>query len=176
MNPEIKPSSPDQIVYLVSSRRMPLVIIGVLLASSILTPITNQLSSWGIYLSTGISTTQEFTWQELLTMVVTTLIGIYFIQVARQTKLIVSETGIIYQNIGFSVQVNWSQLNKVETKFFGRSFVEAITFQDARIKAIIHRNLFSPIRGKFIPISIFVDNWRDHPIGSVIKKHAPHII
>ncbi len=97
------------------------------------------------------------------------------------SRIIVSKQGIVWHSTGFTLQASWEDVQKISYRVYGFSLQEGLAVR----RLSVHINNFGvgylpnpwqipPFR-PFIPLSCFLDHWRDSELGDEIKQHAPHL-
>ena len=101
---------------------------------------------------------------------------------APPAHLVVSEKGVVWNGPGFTLSTTWEHAARISHRVYGFSVQEGLTV--TKIMVQIHETgigylptpwQFPPVR-PFIPLSCFVDNWRDSELGQQIKYYAPHLL
>ena len=96
-------------------------------------------------------------------------------------RIVVSKNGVAWHSLGFTLSTKWEDIEKISRRFYGFSVHEglAITKLSLRINKTGVGYLPTPWQippvKPFIPLSCFVDNWRDSELGGQIKQYAPHL-
>lgn len=97
------------------------------------------------------------------------------------SHIVVSKSGVVWHGTGFTLSTSWEDIEKISNHIYGFSIQEGLAM--TRLKVRINQTGVSylptpwhspPVR-PFIPLSCFVDNWRDSELGEQIKKNAPHL-
>ena len=95
--------------------------------------------------------------------------------------IVVSKNGVVWNSLGFTLSTEWKHIDKISYCTYGFSFQEGLSITKPVIQ--IHTAGIGylptpwhmpPVR-PFIPLSCFVDNWRDSELGVQIKQYAPHL-
>ncbi len=105
---------------------------------------------------------------------------------SNNTVILVFEDGIQYRDGGLFVDAKWSELTELQEKqylyFWKQSgvIVSNPTTHEVQLSLVtkLAYSLENPVRIKnsaFIPLSFFIDNWRDSELGKQIKQCAPHL-
>lgn len=100
---------------------------------------------------------------------------------APTSHIVVSEEGVMWHSPGFTLWARWENLEKISHRFYGFSIQEGL----AGTKPMVRINntgigflptpwQLPPVK-PFIPLSCFVDNWRNSELGRQIKQYAPHL-
>jgi len=96
-------------------------------------------------------------------------------------RIVISKNGIAWHSLGFSLSARWEDMEKISHRFYGFSIQEGLAITKLMIR--IHKTgvgylptpwQIPPVR-PFIPLSCFVNNWRDSELGRQIKQYAPHL-
>ena len=114
------------------------------------------------------------------------VIPIYLSLMSNKATILVFEDGIQYRDGGLFVDAKWSELTELQEKqylyFWKQSgvLVSNPTIHEVQLPlgTRLAYSLENPVRTKnsaFIPLSFFVDNWRDSELGRLIKQRAPHL-
>jgi len=95
--------------------------------------------------------------------------------------MVISESGIIIYSFGFTFWTRWKYVEKISRRFYGFSVQEGLTLNKQMIRlnkiGIGYMPMpwqFPPVK-PFIPLSYYIDNWRDSELGQQIKQYAPHL-
>jgi hypothetical protein len=97
-------------------------------------------------------------------------------------RIVVSKHGIAWHSLGFTLSTDWEDIEKISRHVYGLSIQEGLAA--TRLKLQIHNTGMGylptpwqvPPAKPFIPLSCFVDNWRDSELGVQIKNYAPHLL
>jgi hypothetical protein len=97
------------------------------------------------------------------------------------SRIVVSQKGIIWHSTGFTLWASWEDVQKISYRVYGFSLQEGLAVRKLSVQ-INNRGVgylptpwqippFKP----FIPLSCFLDHWRDSELGDEIKQYAPHL-
>lgn len=97
------------------------------------------------------------------------------------SHIIVSKNGVLWRSLGFTLSTSWEDIEKISHHVYGFSIQEGLAV--TRLKLQINKTGIGylptpwqiPPFKPFIPLSCFVDNWRDSELGGQIKQYAPHL-
>ena len=100
---------------------------------------------------------------------------------APAPRIVVSKYGVAWHGLGFTLSTGWEDIEKISHHVYGLSIQEGLAA--TRLKLQIHKTgtgylptpWQTPPFKPFIPLSCFVDNWRDSELGAQIKNYAPHL-
>jgi hypothetical protein len=97
------------------------------------------------------------------------------------SHIVVSEDGVVWHSLGFTLWTRWEDIEEISYHLYGFSIQEGL----ASTKLMVRINKagvgylptpwqIPPVK-PFIPLSCFVDNWRDSELGGQIRQYAPHL-
>ena len=96
------------------------------------------------------------------------------------SHIAVSKNGLVWHSLGFTLSTSWEDIEGISHRVYGFSIQEGLAV--TKLKLRIHRTggylptpWQSPPVKPFIPLSCFVQNWRDSELGGQIKQYAPHL-
>ena len=102
--------------------------------------------------------------------------------------IVLSDTGIEYHRFGATYNVNWENLEEINTRWIILPLLmmppkqEGICIDPSLIRItewwLGYDTCYSYERWNkemFIPLSIFSENWRESELGRQIKQYAPHL-
>jgi hypothetical protein len=97
------------------------------------------------------------------------------------SRIVISKYGVAWHSLGFTLSTSWEHIASISHRVYGLSIQEGLTA--TRLKLQIHKIgigylptpwQIPPFR-PFIPLSCFIENWRDSELGGQIKQYAPHL-
>jgi hypothetical protein len=93
-------------------------------------------------------------------------LAIGMIGIVLNQKLIVTRTGLEY-HVGWTrIDVRWKDIASIGFRWGPLPRMEGL---------LVPTTGQRPPFEKFIPLSLFADNWRTSELGGQIKKYAPHL-
>jgi len=115
------------------------------------------------------------------------LIGIYRTNYWLNNESIkLTEKDITYTTSGITIQTHWNDIEEIRRTFiyvFG-SRQDCLVIDQSKVKITstdLRGQFLSPLSAGWnlqkaiIPLSHFVENWRDSELGGQIKQYAPHL-
>ena len=111
-----------------------------------------------------------------LASIVAALVGLILLYSGFAIRLVVTEEGIEYQQVGYSVRTAWHKVLRIGPARMGLVPSEALILADYSIRGAKWLSLISGMRPKgAIPLSSFDLNWRTSEIGRAIRQYAPKL-
>ena len=97
------------------------------------------------------------------------------------SHIVVSKNGVVWNSFGFTLSTEWKYIEKISYRTYGFSIQEGLSITKPVIQinnvgiGYLPTPWHMPPVKPFIPLSCFVDNWRDSELGGQIKQYAPHL-
>lgn len=107
------------------------------------------------------------------------LVAAYFILLASQIRVITTPEGIEYRQVGYGVKSSWDNIDRILTVKSGIVEREGLLLKEPNLEPSWWYRLVpdrhKEHRGRFIPFTPLMPNWRGGSLGLDIRQYAPHL-
>ena len=102
--------------------------------------------------------------------------GVLLLLDTMNTLLIISPKGLEYHRVGYTIFVQWEDVEKAEIRIYGGRHRYMLILRKSVVAARrLQKSLLRKTKGDVsIPLELFAFNWQKGHIGYLIRHYAPH--
>ena len=105
------------------------------------------------------------------------LVGLLVLISGFAIRLVISQSGIEYHQVGYSIRSAWDRNLRIGSSRAGWVYADSLIITQYEVHGLKWLSRISGMRPKgAVPLSLFDSSWRTSELGRAIMQYAPHLL